>query len=80
VTRRALLATLIGVPMTAKNVTAQSGFVITDTLTAIEAEKLEGYVNIGNEFGMSAHPKSAVYPALMALVGSKVRVHVSPAE
>jgi hypothetical protein len=64
---------------TAKPTEAATGFHISGTLTALESEKLEGYAQIGNEFGLSAHPKSAVFNHLMSLVGSEVRVSVEPA-
>jgi hypothetical protein len=78
VTRRALLATLIGVPMTAKNVTAQAGFHVTGPITPIEQEKQEGYFPVGTELALMTHPKSPIYDDLLSLVGRKVRVHVVP--
>jgi hypothetical protein len=70
---------VLGVAITSPTVTAATGFHITGTLTALESEKLEGYAQIGNEFGLSAHPKSAVFNHLMGLVGTEVRVSVEPA-
>jgi hypothetical protein len=76
-TRRGFLAAL-GLPMMGTNLPTSGGFIVTGKADAIEGEKLEGYVNIGAEFGLSAHPKSAVYPKLLELVGQTVRVTVEP--
>jgi nitrate/TMAO reductase-like tetraheme cytochrome c subunit len=79
-TRRALLATLIGVPIMGTNVpTLGTGFVVTGKADATEGEKLEGYVNLGKEFCLVCHPKSPAYPKLMELVGHDVTVTVEPA-
>lgn len=78
-TRRALFSAL-AVLITPRTVTAQPGFFVTGELTATPAEQLEGYAQIGNEFGLSAHPKGAAYHPLMNLVGKTVRVHVETVE
>jgi hypothetical protein len=78
-TRRELLVTLGALVVTQKAVTAAPvGFHVTGVLSALESEKLEGYAQIGTEFGLSAHPKGAAYKPLMDLVGQTVRVSVVP--
>lgn len=78
-TRRRLLATLIGVPIMGNGVATQGkGFVVTGKADATEGEKLEGYVNLGKEFCLVAHPRSPAYPKLMELVGHDVTVTVEP--
>jgi hypothetical protein len=78
-TRRELLTALAGVIITPITVTAApAGFHVTGELQALDSEKLEGYAQIGNEFGLSAHPKGAAYKPLMDLVGQTVRVSVVP--
>jgi hypothetical protein len=82
-TRRALLATLIGVPIMGTNVprlgAAQAGFHVTGPIEPLEQEKQEGYFPIGKDMTLMTHPKSPIYDDLLSLVGRTVRVHVEPA-
>jgi hypothetical protein len=78
-TRRALLATLIGVPIMGSNVPTQGmGFQVEGPLSPIEQEKQEGYFPIGTDLTLMTHPKSPIYDDLVALCGRTVRVHVDP--
>jgi hypothetical protein len=77
ISRRGLLLACVALA-TSKTVTAATGFHVTGKLESLPSEQLEGYAQIGNEFGLSAHPKSAVFKHLMDLVGHEVRVSVVP--
>lgn len=76
-TRRALL-TAFCVGMTAKTVTAQSGFAVTGPLSATSTEQSEGYAQLGNVLMVAVNPKGDLHPRLMELVGRTVRIEVAP--
>jgi len=81
VTRRALLATLIGVTVTPKGVTADGGVHVVGHLGGADAEggyfELVNAEDVGAKDLILATPiRSPLYPNLKALVGKKVQVSV----
>lgn len=73
ISRRGFLAALTVRPA------APAGFIVTGPATATETERTEGYAQIGREFALVVHPKSAAFPKLQELIGQTVRVTVEPA-
>ena len=74
--RRTALTTLIGVSITQKTVTAQTGFHITGSLTATEQESQEGYYQLGSDVAIVVRPTSEPHRILSGLVGHEVQCSV----
>ena len=86
-TRRALLGALIGVPMTAKTVTAAPSVHVQGILQPMDSGNLEGYYALCGEnachaidaLGISVHPKNPLLADdLAAMASQRVQVSIFP--
>ena len=76
ISRRALLLTFMGVPMTATNVTA-TGFAVTGHFTDAGDE---GMYALGQELALIAKPGTVAHKLLNELVGAEVCMSVRKGE